>query len=230
MVWYKHRLFLPKGWGGFSMSQKATTAEKANQKAKDKIIEAALELFYYNGFNSTTVRQIAGKASVNPALVSYYFGSKKGLLEALMVNFYESYFEVLERHQKEMPQDAGKKLLTLLEIAFDYLFDSYKMTRFIYRELTLDSMLIREVMTTYLAKEKYYYLSVIEEVIEKRALKTMDAEMIVLQLLNTLYMPFLQPQVIREVYYIEPLSKEFKRRYYEQLSNRLFFLLTAQNE
>lgn len=41
--------------------------------------------------------------------------------------------------------------------------------------------------------------------------------MMVLQILNALYMPFLQPQVIREVHYIEPHSDEFKSRYFLQL-------------
>ncbi|WP_202078555.1 forespore capture DNA-binding protein RefZ [Caldalkalibacillus salinus] len=210
--------------------RKTGEQRRSTQKAKDKIIEAATDLFYFEGFKSTTVRQIAKKASVNPALVSYYFGSKKGLLEALMVNFYESYFEVLESQRKMLSeqQDVHHKLLSLVNVAFNYLFESYKMTRFIYRELTLDSMLIREVMSTYISKEKYYYLSVMEEALEKEQISAIDIEMVVLQILNILYMPFLQPQVIREVYHMEPLSMTFKKRYYDQLSGWITFYLASQ--
>lgn len=201
---------------------------ETDKKAKEKIIDAALELFYYQGFSSTTVRQIAKEATVNQALISYYFGGKKGLIEQLMVKFYEGYFLAIEQGKKKTTEYASQtssseRLLCVMKFAFDYLFESYKMTRFIYRELTMDSMLIREVMTTYLAKEKYYYTSVLEQEIvikegnEKREHFHHDVDMMVLQILNALYMPFLQPQVIREVHYIEPHSDEFKSRYFLQL-------------
>jgi len=37
-----------------------------------------------NGFDGTSVRDIAQKAGVNLAMISYYFGSKEKLLEALI--------------------------------------------------------------------------------------------------------------------------------------------------
>jgi AcrR family transcriptional regulator len=48
-----------------------------------QIMEAAETLFAEKGFNGTSVRDIAEKAKVNLAMVSYYFGSKEKLLEAL---------------------------------------------------------------------------------------------------------------------------------------------------
>lgn len=199
---------------------------REQKKAKERIKEAALELFYYQGFHSTTVRQIARRADVNPAMISYYFKGKKGLLEQLMVQFYEGYFNVIEQHQAGdtgeksslVQLSAYQRLITTLTASFDYLFEHYHMTRFIYRELTIDSTLIREIMTVYLSREKYYYMTLLEELKEAGDLRSGDIEMMTLQLLNTLYMPFLQPQVIREVYYIEPHSHEFKQRYLEQLN------------
>lgn len=196
-----------------------TVTEK---KAKEKIIEAALDLFYFHGFQGTTIRQIAKSAEVNIALVSYYFGGKKGLLEQIMVQFYEGYFNRIEEEEKALALINKEVVISgrvwkVIQSTFDYLFTEYKMTRFIYRELTMDSMLVREVMTIYLSKEKFYYLSILEEAVEKGELDHSDIEMMVLQLLNLLYMPFLQPQVIREVHYMEPLQEEFKKRYLYQL-------------
>lgn len=48
-----------------------------------QIMEAAEELFADNGFSGTSVRDIAEKASVNLAMISYYFGSKEKLMEAM---------------------------------------------------------------------------------------------------------------------------------------------------
>src|SRR5260221_610818 len=48
-----------------------------------QIMEAAEQLFAEKGFDGTSVRDISDKAAVNLAMISYYFGSKEKLLEAL---------------------------------------------------------------------------------------------------------------------------------------------------
>jgi AcrR family transcriptional regulator len=48
-------------------------------KAREAILAAAREEFAAHGFGGATMRAIARAADVDPALVSYYFGSKSGL-------------------------------------------------------------------------------------------------------------------------------------------------------
>ena len=48
-----------------------------------QIIETAEELFADRGYDGTSVRDIADEAGVNVAMISYYFGSKEKLMEAL---------------------------------------------------------------------------------------------------------------------------------------------------
>lgn len=50
-----------------------------------KIIEVAESLFAEKGFDGTSIRDIAKVAKINIAMVSYYFGSKELLLEALII-------------------------------------------------------------------------------------------------------------------------------------------------
>ena len=57
---------------------------KLNEK-KIQILLTAEKLFADNGFDGTTIRQISKKAGINIAMISYYFGSKKKLLEALLI-------------------------------------------------------------------------------------------------------------------------------------------------
>lgn len=47
------------------------------KNAKQKILEAAMDVFGEQGFRSATVREICKKAGVNIALVNYHFKSKK---------------------------------------------------------------------------------------------------------------------------------------------------------
>jgi AcrR family transcriptional regulator len=50
-----------------------------------QILLIAETLFADNGFDGTSIRTIAKEAEINVAMVSYYFGSKEKLLEALIV-------------------------------------------------------------------------------------------------------------------------------------------------
>ena len=48
------------------------------------ILQVAEKLFAEKGFDGTTVRDISKAANINIAMVSYYFGSKDKMLEALI--------------------------------------------------------------------------------------------------------------------------------------------------
>ncbi|WP_313806874.1 TetR family transcriptional regulator [Flavobacterium sp.] len=50
-----------------------------------EILQAAETLFAEQGYDGTSVRDIAKIANINIAMISYYFGSKEKLLEALIV-------------------------------------------------------------------------------------------------------------------------------------------------
>lgn len=55
-----------------------------NQK-QISILESAEKLFASHGFHATSVRDIAHEAGVNIAMISYYFGSKEKLIEAIFL-------------------------------------------------------------------------------------------------------------------------------------------------
>jgi AcrR family transcriptional regulator len=57
------------------------TAKKPGKSDRTRaaILEAARELFATEGYERTTVRDVAAKASIDPALVIRYFGSKEAL-------------------------------------------------------------------------------------------------------------------------------------------------------
>jgi AcrR family transcriptional regulator len=52
---------------------------------KDKILDAAERLFAKQGIAATSLRKVIKEAGVNTAAVHYYFGSKEGLVEAVLV-------------------------------------------------------------------------------------------------------------------------------------------------
>ena len=60
-------------------------------EVKERIFRVARELFTQNGYNGTSVRDIAAQSGTNVAMVSYYFRSKYDLFEMV----FEDALEVL---------------------------------------------------------------------------------------------------------------------------------------
>jgi TetR/AcrR family transcriptional regulator len=52
--------------------------------AREALLNAATEVFAERGFEGATVGLIARRARVNPAMISYYFGGKKKLYQAIL--------------------------------------------------------------------------------------------------------------------------------------------------
>jgi len=59
-------------------------ADMKSGELQSRVLDIAEELFAEQGYAATSVRQLANQAGVNPALVHYYFGSKRKLLTAVM--------------------------------------------------------------------------------------------------------------------------------------------------
>lgn len=73
---------------------RSTASRKSHPRdpvaTRNALMAAGLECFAERGFAGTTTQEIARIAGVNKALISYHFGGKQGLLDAL-------YGQVLER-------------------------------------------------------------------------------------------------------------------------------------
>lgn len=79
---------------------------KTRSNTKEKILDAAENLFAARGFRGTTMRAITDKADVNLAAINYHFGSKKSLLE-----------EVIKRRIIPLNRIRSEKLKEVRDIA-----------------------------------------------------------------------------------------------------------------
>lgn len=51
---------------------------------RDRLVGAALELFWFNGYEATSLADVCERADANPGSLYYYFPSKEELLEAAL--------------------------------------------------------------------------------------------------------------------------------------------------
>lgn len=79
--------------------------------ARDTILVSARELFAANGFDKTTIRAVAARADVDPALVHHYFGTKLDLFAAAIALPVDPR-EVLAPVYAAPVEDLGRALAT----------------------------------------------------------------------------------------------------------------------
>ncbi len=63
---------------------------KKEKNARDRLLEAAIDVFGRDGFEAATTRSITSKAGVNIAAIPYYFDSKEGLYKAVVTHIVET--------------------------------------------------------------------------------------------------------------------------------------------
>ncbi|ASK62942.1 TetR family transcriptional regulator [Virgibacillus phasianinus] len=184
-----------------------------NNPTKQKVINAASSLFFQKGFHGTSVRDIADKASVNVSLISYYFKGKQGLLEHAVTNYYETYLtkmeEALSKAEMETPI---VKLKLLIDAIIQYKQNNHQFSCFIHRELSIDSIFVREMAVTYLAKENYFISNTFTESLPKCNKSNMEQQFLLMQLKGMLITPYV-------------LQNEWKNQVVGKTSHDLF----AQN-
>ncbi|MBC9251603.1 TetR family transcriptional regulator [Pseudomonas alcaligenes] len=70
---------------------------------RERLLDIATDLFAHQGIRATSLRDIAERGEVTPALLNYYFGSKQKLVEAMV----EERFLPLIQRASEGLQQAG---------------------------------------------------------------------------------------------------------------------------
>lgn len=74
--------------------------DKSSADTRDRLLDAACEVFADKGFRDSTVKEICQQADANIAAVNYYFGSKEDL-------YAEAWRRAFERSVAAHPPDGG---------------------------------------------------------------------------------------------------------------------------
>ena len=96
-------------------------AKKNDRNTKGRIINAAWDLFYEQGYEDTTVEEIIEKSGTSKGSFYHYFEGKDGLLGSLSYIFDEEYMKLKDMLSDE--QSSFEKLLYLNSQLFSVIED-----------------------------------------------------------------------------------------------------------
>lgn len=187
------------------------------KNSKQAIIDAAITLFNTKGYSGTSIRDIAKKADINIANIAYYFENKQGLLEYCLTTFFEHYIKEMEAAMLHLEDGAAICLKEVARNIINYQFKHFALTRFVLRELSIDSQIIRELMSTYLAVEKFHFKKILESGMKNGEFQQKPHHFIIIQLKSLVSMPFLNSHYTSEVLHVVTKENFFIEQYFQEI-------------
>lgn len=137
---------------------------------KNKIIEAASELFATKGYQSTTVRDICQKAGIYQLSINYHYGSKENLFKEVLLHTYNDTEETtLVERIKDFPPD--KQLEEVIRTRLYSVFNRCERGRFfriIAKEISNNYDFIIEIMSETLLEYLLFIRGIFAEISEHK--------------------------------------------------------------
>lgn len=197
---------------------------------RSQILIAAEELFADKGLDGTSVRDIAHKAGVNLAMISYYFGSKEKLFEAL-IEYRSGYtVGVLEDLASDENLDPMGKMFKLIDFYVDRIFTHYRYHNIIMRQFsTMHSQELKESVMRMKEKNLEQIRKIMEDGEQKGVFRKIDLEMTMGTLMGTISQVTLSKDFYCRILGMWPSEQggEFSQELADRLKNHLKDLISA---
>ncbi|MBM4334324.1 MAG: TetR/AcrR family transcriptional regulator [Deltaproteobacteria bacterium] len=196
-------------------------SESADDVRK-RLVEVARELFVRRGFGEVGIREIARAAGVTPGMISYYFGGKVGLYEAMLASVFEEMFGRV-RELAAKPAEGKGPLASLIRTYIATIADHPWVPLLLLREIvTGDSRARARFIERFASRVSSLLPSLVEAEIARGELRAdLDPKLAVLSLLGMSLFPFLAHPLAGKVFGYE-LDPAFAERLLAH-TTQLFF-------
>ena len=188
-------------------------------------MNTAISLFATNGFEGTSVRDIASGAEVNLAMINYYFGSKEKLFEAIVDVNVTYTGNMLDELNSDTTLTSIEKVDKVIEIYVKRLFGNREFHKVLHQELMVNHRPeLGEAILQVLGKNSDYIRQIVETGIKKKEFKKVDVALTVASLTGTLNAVLLSKKICRHFFlrdsqpdYIPYEDEHFKKRVTDHL-------------
>ena len=154
---------------------------------REQIIETAMQLFAEKGFEGASIRDIAEKASVNVAMVNYYFGTKEKLFEKIIEYKSSATRGLLDEILHNESLTPIRKIEAIIDSYIEKLFTHRMFHRLVQQELILNQREnLQDAIVNNFIPNAMIVKSIIESGIKKGDFKKVDIELTIATLNGTI--------------------------------------------
>ncbi|MCF2447126.1 TetR family transcriptional regulator [Dyadobacter sp. CY345] len=176
-----------------------------------QIIGVAEKLFAEKGFSGTSIRDISQEADINVSMISYYFGSKEKLIEALFETRSRDFVNRLESLLLNVDLSPMQKVNLMIDGIVDRLIEKQCFHNVVVREQLAGSRtpIISELLTVMKTKNLRAMEGIIQEG-QKLGVFTTDVDVLMLSttLFGTLNQAISTQPFYRHINQLEDLSQD----------------------
>ncbi|MES2704210.1 MAG: TetR family transcriptional regulator [Bacteroidota bacterium] len=199
------------------------------------IINTAEKLFSVTGFDGTSVRDIAREAGVNLAMISYYFGSKEKLMEAV----FELRTEKIRLKVENLLQDDTLSNLDKVNILIDDYVEKFISQQEFHKIMMREQLIEKNnPIAGFIHELKKRNLQSIKKLIQDgqktgEFKKNIDIVLMMITMVGTVSQMITSQRFYREVNNLEHLDEqEFRKHIRKKLSTHLkhLFKISLTNE
>jgi AcrR family transcriptional regulator len=195
-----------------------------------QIMEAAEKLIAERGFDGTSVRDIAEAAGVNLAMISYYFGSKEKLMEAIFRHRGQHFQIQLESILQNSNMTSIQKVEKLIDQYIDRIFQKQCFHKVMVREQMADSNgpIAQQIAQLKRTNQTLFKQLILEGQKKGEFKKGIDISFLMMTLIGTTSQLVTGQHFYREANHLQSLSgEEFEKHIKNKLSVYLKNLFKA---
>lgn len=202
---------------------------------KEQIVNAAIGLFAEQGFEGSSIRELAARANVNVAMINYYFGTKEKLFEYIVAEKASYTRGLLDKIVTDKSLSEIEKMDEIVNWYVHRLIDNRLLHRVIFQELMLNTREpLQDAIVNNLFSNSKLIIAVIESGIKKGIFKKVDPPMVVASIVGTVNQILLSSKMCnkllgRDNSYIPYEDSKFIKRVNEHLQQMIrTYLLKKQ--
>ena len=151
------------------------------------LLEAGARLFARHGYSGTRTQAVAHEAGVNKAMISYHFGGKAGLYEAVIVHLVDEFRPALSGLREDRDRPSPERLRRFIETLGESFLRRPELGAIVLREhLSGGERLSAEVMSRHVGEFFATTRSIVEAGVERNELRPVDPHALHLSLIGSL--------------------------------------------
>ena len=208
------------------MKYTVTSINDTGFEKKNQILDVAEELFSANGFDGVSVRDLAKKADINIAMISYYFGSKENLYVAL-----------LERKMITIRQDirsafpnggsAWNKLYYIIENYVDRMVENRKFMNIVFSELgTTQREQISNFLRNRFVDNQNAFHEIIQQGISDGEFRPVDPQLTIVSIIGTLKLYVSNPMMVQKLLNEPNEEGAYSKKHRDRMKAHLIDMMT----
>lgn len=171
------------------------TKHKDNQ-TEEHILEAAKQVFQAKGMDGARMQEIADKASINKAMLHYYYRSKQLLFEAV----FNKAFALLAPQLNAILNDDSAledKIRSFTQNYISFMMKHPYLPNFIIQELNRNPKFIESIKNNVAFPNISKFKMQVEQEVEKGTIVSVNAEQLFINILSLNVFPFVASPLIK---------------------------------